>query len=341
MHQEKEHTIFAVSHKFEPITDDKIKLVEPTKRRQDANIFSRWTFSYYNDLAKRGTKKQLMPEDFPKIEEIDECEQLASDITNEFQIQKKLGRGLWWVLFKVFGRSYFLSGIFIFLESVCQLGLGYCLGNLLRWFEDPNRDLSSGYYYAIGISIFSIFNGWFHVSLFVAMRTGMRIRVGLIATIYRKCLSLSLSNSLSSGFIVNMVSNDVQRFEDASPFGNFLWVGPIQFVIAMYLIYREIGWVFLAPCLSLLLMAPIQGSFGALFGKYRKNAVFHRDDKIKNISDMLSGIMIVKLYAWEKPFINTINAMRNLEMKWIWKGNRLKAINESIFFSSGGYFMLI
>lgn len=336
MHQENENKTFVLSHKFEPIMENK-KPIEPAKRRQDSNIFSRWTFSYYNELALRGTKKQLESDDFPKIEDIDECEKLASEITDEFQKQKKLGRGLWWVLLKVFGTSYFLSGIFIFLESMCQLALGYCLGNLLRWFEDANRDFSSGYYYAMGISIFSICNGWFHVSLFVAMRTGMRIRVGLIATIYRKCLSLSLSNSFSSGFIVNMVSNDVQRFEDVSPFGNYLWVGLIQFIIAMYLIYCEIGWVFLAPCLSLLFMASLQGSFGARFGKYRKNAVVHRDNKINSVSDMLAGIMIVKLYAWEKPFIETIKAMRNLEIKWIWKGNRLKAVNESIFFSSGGY----
>ena len=41
--------------------------------------------------------------------------------------------------------------------------------------------------------------------------------------------------------VVNLVSNDVQRLEDASNFAHFLWIGPVETVIVLALIVREVG----------------------------------------------------------------------------------------------------
>jgi ATP-binding cassette subfamily C (CFTR/MRP) protein 4 len=163
----------------------------------------------------------------------------------------------------------------------------------------------------------------------------MQIRVGLIAAIYKKITNLSLANVSSTGFIVNLVSNDVQRFEDASPFLHYCWITPLQIIGYMTLIYYEIGWSMFAAVGCIGLIVPLQFCFGRFFKKYRKITVDFRDERIKCISDMIAGIQIVKLYAWEIPFIKKINEWRDAEMGYIWKGNFLKAINESIFFSSG------
>jgi ATP-binding cassette subfamily C (CFTR/MRP) protein 4 len=320
--------------------DPEENIIIPTARRQDSNFFMKWTFTYFDELARRGNKKELTSEDFPIIEDHDSCSKIATAINKEFKLAKKQKRGLWFVLYKLYGVAYLVAGVFLLIFSMLQLAQGYYLGSLLRWFEG-GTDSNQGYYYAIVLSVLSFVTGMsVHVALFIPIRLGMQVRVGLIAAIYQKCLSLSLANTESTGFIVNLVSNDVQRFEDVAIFGNYLWIGPVQMVVAMFLIYLEIGWVFLAPMAGLLFLVPLQSSFGKWFGAYRKQAVVHRDTKIKTISDMLSGIMIVKLYAWEKPFIKAIDLMRNLEMDWIWKGNRLKAINESIFFTSAGIFKI-
>ena len=190
-----------------------------------------------------------------------------------------------------------------------------------------------------GLAIASFIHGTLHhVEFFVAMRTGMRIRVGLIAAIYQKCLKLSISNTSSTGFIVNLVSNDLQRFEDAAPFAHFIWIVPIQLIFTMWLIYLQIGYLFVAPLVGLVLLIPLQGIFAKRFGTLRKRVVEFRDERIKSISDMLAGILVVKLYAWEMPFMEKINQHRLDEMKLIWKASILKAINEAIFFCSGSNF---
>ena len=59
------------------------------------------------------------------------------------------------------------------------------------------------------------------------MRSGTRLRVGFIAYLYRKILTLSVSHTSSPGLIINLI-NDTQRFEDAGPFGYFIIVAPIE-----------------------------------------------------------------------------------------------------------------
>jgi ATP-binding cassette subfamily C (CFTR/MRP) protein 4 len=314
---------------------------KPAKRRQDSSFLAKWTFSYFNELAWRGSKKELDVEDIPLIEDIDKCEPLSKAINSEYLNCRKQGKGLWTALYRIYGTYYIIAGIFTFLEMLFMISLGFLLGSLLKWFQEARTDSTLGYYYASSIAFCSLSHGILHhVIFFMTLRLGMRIRIGLIAAIYQKCLSLPLANSQSSGLIVNLISNDVQRFEDLTPFGNFLWVVPLQIIISVVMIYREIGWICLAPMTALILLVPMQGVFGTKFGKFRKSAVEYRDGKIKSVSDMLAGIMVVKLYAWERPFMKAINLLRDLEMKWIWKGNRLKAVNEAIFFSSGSKIFL-
>ncbi|KAI8926107.1 P-loop containing nucleoside triphosphate hydrolase protein [Entophlyctis helioformis] len=173
-----------------------------------------------------------------------------------------------------------------------------------------------------------------HIEFFMGMRLGMQLRVTLIAAVYRKCLALSIGHTSSTGMIVNLVSNDVQRFEDAAIFGNFAWVGPIETVLCFYLVYREIGWAAFAAVGALLFFIPLQGLFARQFGRLRKETVLFRDERIKSISDMLAGIMVVKLYAWEDPFTEKIRSYREKELKYIESASIYRAINEAIFFPS-------
>lgn len=252
---------------------------------------------YFNPLATRGLNRELLLDDYAKIEDIDECEKLSSSILHEFKKTQLTGKSnLRRVLFNVYGAQFMLAGLMYFCEIFVQLASGYSLSKLLSWFQTQNPDSKIGYLLCAALSLASFFHGMLHhVEFFFSMRTGMRVRVGLIAAIYQKCLSLSLSNTSSTGLILNIVSNDVQKFEDAAPFIHFIWLVPIQMIAIMFLIYLEIGYVFVAPMLGLLCLVPIQGMFAKRFGSLRKNVVAFRDDRIKSISDMLSGIMIVKV----------------------------------------------
>ncbi|KAI8822919.1 P-loop containing nucleoside triphosphate hydrolase protein [Fimicolochytrium jonesii] len=290
-------------------------------------------------MVGRGARRELRPEEFPTIEAVDESRYLSGRILEEWDKEVKLhghsGAKLWRVVGKVFGRQYTIAGFWYLLESCFKMGEGLTLGYLLQWFQDPNATKREGFLWALGVSICVAMHAILHHVVFLqGMRTGTQIRVAFIAAIYRKCLNLSVSNASSTGLIVNLVSNDVQRFEDAGPFAHYAWIAPVELAMALYLMYIQISWAAFPAIGSLLLVIPMQTAFAAQFAKLRKKLVVFRDDRIKTISDMLGGIMVVKLYAWEIPFIKKIDELRNTELRYIKKASVLRAINEALYFAS-------
>jgi ATP-binding cassette, subfamily C (CFTR/MRP), member 4 len=72
-------------------------------------------------------------------------------------------------------------------------------------------------------------------------------------------LSKSVSNDGVGGKIVNLLSNDVGRFDIALAFLHDLWKGPLEALLLGYFIYREIGVAGIIGMAFLLSFIPLQG----------------------------------------------------------------------------------
>ena len=72
------------------------------------------------------------------------------------------------------------------------------------------------------------------------MFVGMRARISMIAIVYDKVTRLSVGNTSSTGQIVNIVSNDVQRLEDAATFGNFIITGICEAITVLGLVWSQV-----------------------------------------------------------------------------------------------------
>ena len=99
------------------------------------------------------------------------------------------------------------------------------------------------------------------------------------------------------------------------------------------LIYYQIGWFMFDAIGVFFLLVPLQATFGILFKRVRKFTAMLSDER-KSFFDMILGILVVKLYAWEVPFIRKIISIRDNELKYIWKSNIQKAVSETLFSSS-------
>ena len=123
----------------------------------------------------------------------------------------------------------------------------------------------------------------------------MQVRVALVSAIFKKSLKLPISNSYSSGQITSLISGDCQRFEDASGFAHYLWLGPLETVLVTYFIYSQISIAAFAAVGILLLLIPLQTSFARALTTFRKQTNKHQDERIKSLTDMIAGILIVKV----------------------------------------------
>jgi ATP-binding cassette subfamily C (CFTR/MRP) protein 4 len=300
----------------------------------DAGFWSKWTYSFVNPLLQLGIKQELKDTDFAAVEESDMASKISKDILLEWSKAAKAGQpSLWRVLLSIFGPRYSLSSIVCIIKAAVLMSQGWFLANLLDWIASPVGN--AGYWYAFGIVIDSfLYLFLHHIEWFITFRTGMQIRVGLISAVYQKMLSLSTANTSSTGYITNLVSNDVQRFEDLSPFLNYFLLTPFQIVGYMILMYEQIGYASFTALGTMILLGMIQSSFSPLFKKFRSSTVSNRDERMKSISDMIAGILVVKLYAWETPFMDKIKKLRDTELKFIKNGVIFKSINVSILYTS-------
>ena len=259
-------------------------------------MLSQTFFSYMDDLIQKGYKKELEIDDYAPLEDQDESQALAQLILKHWdQERQKAKPKLWKVLVKVFWKPFVISGVCFLLETFSKLSQGYFLSLLLNWFRSSGQG-NEGYLYTLYLSIAVFCHAILHhLEFFYGMRTGMQMKIALTTAVYQKCLSLSLSHTSSTGLILNLISNDVQRFEDAMPFLNVLWNGPLELVLVAFLLYDQIGLASLAAVGGVIALIPMQSIFASFFKKLRQTTVIFRDDRIKHISDMLSGINVVKV----------------------------------------------
>lgn len=57
------------------------------------------------------------------------------------------------------------------------------------------------------------------------------------------------------------------------------------------------------------------GYFGKLFGQYRMKIAKKTDNRVKLIHEIVSGIQVIKMYAWEKPYEKIVKESRDSELK--------------------------
>ncbi|KAK3285585.1 hypothetical protein CYMTET_6817 [Cymbomonas tetramitiformis] len=154
-----------------------------------------------------------------------------------------------------------------------------------------------------------------HAQLTLA-KMGLGVRCTLMAAVYRKCLKLDNAavQNQSIGKIVTIMSNDcqvVERFVDAI---HSLWVLPIIIVVCLYLLYELLEWSSFVGLGSIILLVLPIAKLGYANVTLRKALVDFTDKRMNLMVDAISGIRILKFYAWEDSFLQNINAIRNKEV---------------------------
>ncbi|KAG0247965.1 hypothetical protein BG011_000669, partial [Mortierella polycephala] len=299
-----------------------------------------------NPLLIKGWSQTIVETDLDQLSKNDHVKRITDKLLQEWtkELEKRQAKAkatgtapkkpnLVLVLWRCFGLYFSISLFTGILESVCKISEAILMGYVIRFFDNRDIPMREGMTYAICLFLVTIFHGTMHHHYFFpTMRTGLWVRQSLISLMYRKCLTLSTSSSIATGTIVNLISNDVQPFENATPFMLYAIIGPVEMIAVMYFLWREIEVACLSGLMVFALLMPIQMFFSRHFAKIRNKTVNARDDRIRTLSDVFQGIELVKLCAWEVPFQEKILMLRSIELKYIWKANMMRAGNMAIYF---------
>lgn len=176
-----------------------------------------------------------------------------------------------------------------------------------------------------------------HLFLLYSYRLGMKCRIAACHMIYQKSLRLSqstLAEHTTTGQMINLLSNDVNRFDDAVQMGPSLLAAPIQVATLLTLMFRLYhgSQATLASWSIIVGFLLIQASLGVGFFRFRRLMARRTDERVRLINEILESIRMIKIYAWEKPFELLVGRSRKSELKIIGVTSMLKAINQTLFF---------
>ncbi|KAI4831629.1 hypothetical protein KUCAC02_001165 [Chaenocephalus aceratus] len=325
-----------------------------TNPAASAGLVSKIFFWWLNPLFRIGYKRKLEEEDMYDVLTEDRSKNLGQDLRRywDAEIQKATKElrppSLTKCIIKCYWKPYGVLGIFTLIEEVIKVVQPVFLGKMIIYFENYDPEDMVALYetlgYAAGLSVCSIGLALLHHLYFYhVQRTGMKIRVAMCHMIYNKalCLSSSAMGKTTTGQIVNLLSNDVNKFDDVTIFLHFLWVAPLQAAVVVGLLWMEIGPSCLAGMVVLMILMPMQTMFGRHFSKFRSKTASLTDDRIRMMNEVVSGIRIIKMYAWEKPFSALVSEVRRKEISKIMKSSYLRGLNMASFFCASKIILFI
>ncbi|KAI5634801.1 ABC transporter domain-containing protein [Phthorimaea operculella] len=234
-------------------------------------------------------------------------------------------------LVKTYWLSFVPGGLFVVVKAIVAIIRPLVFARLLTyWSVDSEMTTTEAGYYALGlISINAVTAMTQHHYNMFTRRFSLKIKVACSALIYRKLLRVNQASigDVAAGKLVNLLAGDMARFDLAFIFLNDLWVTPILVGVVLYLMWDMAGYAPFVGIFSVtLMMVPLQGFLTKLSATYRRLMAARTDQRIKLMSEIINGIQVIKMYAWEKPFQTVVAAARAYEVAVLKKSSYVRSI---------------
>ena len=311
----------------------------PLDKMNPYNLIERVFLTWMSPLMSLGTRKILESEDIfslPKelkskmllehtqrawADEIKECKAKHKKV----YIEK--------VLLKLYGSGLILAFISTIPFMVATLVQPYFIEAIMLSISEENFNfigMTNGIHVAIVLGIISVvsivcFNQAAYNNCFV----GVKIRTAILNLIFDKALKLSIASKTAhrSGEIMTLIAADPERLWQCIIVSTWLFIGPINVILAMALLLYEVGYSVLAALATMILVLLVQGKSSIEIGRVRSQLVKYTDERTKIMNEVLCGIRVVKMYDWESAVASRISFIRAKEMELVALLQFWKALN--------------
>ncbi|BFZ17594.1 hypothetical protein BsWGS_20633 [Bradybaena similaris] len=174
-----------------------------------------------------------------------------------------------------------------------------------------------GYVLAVSFFIIMFLNSMANnYRMYHSTNIGMEVKTVLTAAVYKKALTMNAESrrKFTVGTIVNLMAVDCPSFQELTIQLYVIISWPIQVSIAFYMLYNEIGIAFVAGIIVLLLLIPTNAGISTLTKRAQSKQIVLKDQRLKLMNEILNGVKVLKLYAWEPSFQAKLTQIRQAEI---------------------------
>ncbi|KAH3867977.1 hypothetical protein DPMN_031113 [Dreissena polymorpha] len=199
--------------------------------------------------------------------------------------------------------------------------------------SDPAPKTWEGVVYCICmVVIIQVCAVFYNTVLFHTATLGLRIKHSLMYLIYKKALTVSKSeNNISVGEVVNHMSIDCVRLQDAVFFSYYVPNAILFAIISAYMLYESVGGPATAAGMAFsLLYIPVNSYIVRIQNKLQNELLHLKGLRVRLMNEILCGVKVLKMYAWEYTFIKKVDEVRVREIRLLKKNAYLMAIGTSL-----------
>ncbi|XP_061628449.1 ATP-binding cassette sub-family C member 8 isoform X3 [Phyllopteryx taeniolatus] len=265
-------------------------------------------------------------------------------LRNAFEEQKRPpgtapqgAKWIWQALRKAFGRPLILSITFRFMADLLGFAGPLCISGIVHHISKDNRTIQPpirllGIYfisskeflenaYVLAVLLFFALllqRTFLQASYYVAIETGIKLRGAIQTKIYNKIMRLCTSNmsmgELTVAQICNLVAIDTNQLMWFFFLCPNLWAMPVQIIVGVILLYYLLGISALIGATVIAVLAPIQYFVATKLSQTQKSTLEYSSERLKKTNELLRGIKLLKLYAWEHIFCDSVEETRGKEL---------------------------
>merc|ERR1719489_112505 len=337
----------------------------------NSSFVNKLFFWWFNPIITTGYKKPLTAEDIWELEDRDMCQEVGENFKKIWEKELEKSRNAFFMknkkeftneafdgkqshstisgfdyskspykvslcktMFKQYWKMMAVAVFYKLLNDTIQFLKPTLLSSMINFTETPSAPVYQGYFIAAAMYIVAVLQAiclqqYFNKCYLI----GMQIRTSLITVIYDKALKISNSAKQGStlGEIVNLMSTDAQRLMDLMTYVNILWSGPYQIILSVVLLWNQLQAAVLAGLGVMIIIIPLNGILIKKMRLYSTENMKLKDERMKMMNEVLNGIKVLKMYAWEPSFEKQIEDVRKKELKSLRKVAVLKAVSSFLW----------
>ncbi|KDO18964.1 hypothetical protein SPRG_14801, partial [Saprolegnia parasitica CBS 223.65] len=267
-------------------------------------------FTWLNPIMELGSSRPLQADDLYGLDRCNRATNVAVAFEKQWAAQRQRPRpSILRALFGAFGTKFLWAGLLRLVRDSLQFVAPFVIKRMIAFLRDDDASIATGWELVALIFVSGLIQSFcFRQYVYYCKETGLQIRSAIVTSIYAKSLQLSTQalQETSTGQISNLMSIDAARLQRLTLDLHTIWVVPYLLVVACTLLYNELGVAFLAGLAVILLVIPITTLLSKIMRRLQSSLLSVKDTRGKLCYEVLAGIKVLKLQAWELSFADRI-----------------------------------